>query len=76
MRVPLDTAAAIGEVSRNTVLQWVSRGHINRYRDGDPEGEFETTEILLWLEQNRSTNRAVAGKLTAHRRYQQVWMAS
>lgn len=68
MRVPLATAAAIGEVDVNTIRQWARRGHIGRYRDGDPDGEYETTELLLWLEQ-RDTNKARAGKVAAGANY-------
>lgn len=53
MRVPLDTAAAIGEVDKATIRQWVYRGHINRYPDG-----YETVELLLWLEQTRTRDEA------------------
>lgn len=52
-RVPLGTAAAIGEVDKATIRQWVYRGHINRYQDGDPNGEYESTEVFLWVEQIR-----------------------
>lgn len=75
-RVPLGTAAAIGEVSRATIHKWVERGHINRYDDGDPNGPYESNEIHLWQQQIRSPKRAHAGKMTAHQQYQQEWMAS
>jgi len=48
-RVPLDIAAAIGEVNKATIRQWVNRGVINRYTDG-----YEVAEILLWVDQERS----------------------
>jgi len=49
-RVPLDIAAAIGEVNKATIRQWVNRGVINRYTDG-----YEVAEILLWVDQERNS---------------------
>lgn len=68
MRVDLDTAAAIGECDKGTIHKWVQRGHINRYRDGDPDGEYETTELLLWAEQ-RDANKARGGMVAANANY-------
>jgi hypothetical protein len=48
-RVPLDIAAKIAEVRPGTIRQWVNRGVINRYEDG-----YETAEILLWIDHERS----------------------
>lgn len=74
MRCDLATAAAVGQVSRDTIRKWVERGHINRYDDGDPDGPYETTEVLLWVDQRNPVN-AVAGMLAAHERYQERWIA-
>lgn len=63
MRVSLDIAAAIGQVDKATIAKWVQRGHIGRY-----DGEYETMEILLWIEQ-RDTNKAVAGAVAANANY-------
>jgi hypothetical protein len=58
MRVDLDTAASIGEVDKATIRQWVHRGHIGRYDDGDPNGPYETYEILHWVQQVKSRDEA------------------
>ncbi len=74
MRCDLRTAAAIGGVQPKTVHAWVRLGHIGRYDDDDPDGPFETTEILLWVEQ-RNPAQAAAGMISAHERYQERWIA-
>lgn len=67
-RVPLGTAAAIGEVDKATIRQWVYRGHINRYQDGDPNGEYESNEIHLWLEQIRKPGPVISAMHRQHQR--------
>lgn len=67
MRVPLATAAAIGGVKPGTVLKWVTRGHIGRYPD-DGTGEFETSEILLWLDQTRDVGKVISAMHRQHQR--------
>jgi hypothetical protein len=68
MRVDLDTAAAIGECDKGTIHKWVQRGHINRYRDGDPDGEYETMELLHWVE-HRNVGMAIRGMVAANANY-------
>lgn len=65
MRVDIKTAAAIGQVQPGTIRKWVQRGHIAEY-----DGEYETTEILLWLEQTRNDGKAYGGLMSAHTQYQ------
>lgn len=68
MRVPLDTAAAIGQVEKATIRKWVERGHIGRYCDGDPGGEYETYEILHWVEQVRQPGPVISAMHKQHQR--------
>lgn len=65
VRVNLRTAAAVGEVQEGTVRKWVQRGHIGCY-----DGEYETTEILLWVEQTRKTDQVIGAMKTAHGHHQ------
>ena len=69
MRVDLFFVVFIVGVPKDTIHKWVKRGHINRYRDGDPDGEFESTEILHWMD-HRKVNKARSAMMAAHSNYQ------
>jgi predicted site-specific integrase-resolvase len=45
-RVPLNDAATICGVKSATIRAWAREGRVVKYPDG-----FDTTELLLWIEQ-------------------------
>ena len=45
-RVPLSDAATICGVKPPTIRAWAREGRVVKYEDG-----YDTTELLLWLEQ-------------------------